>query len=706
MGVELLNPWMLWGTAALAAPLLVHLLTRGTRQSVWFPTIEFLRRSLARHSRLMRLRHLLLLLLRILAIVLLAVGFARPVLKLPFQRLAKQRGRTTTVIALDLSLSMAYTGSGTTPLSRAKAEAEQILRSLHRGDRANLLFVSASPYAAAPQPTTDFDLLRDELDRAAATLEEADFGAAIEQAVTEAGADQPENPTTRELHIISDFQRTNWAGVRPSAVPADVALYLVDVDSETKANTAVTQMRTRPATLRVGDVAEVACEVANYGPDARQVPVDLTLHGSQPVRQQVLAPAFGSATALFRVRLDRVGVQEAVARIPADALEADNTRYLAMPVREALSVLLLTDEDPRDSKGSAFYLERALNPYRGTETSVRVTALNAAKAAQTDLRQADVVLVSDLYDLSSGLARKLTEYLAARGCVFYFLGQGQAPAQLSLLNSLSKSGPVAPFTVTDLIDVHGRGRGYVTLTDARFESPLLKLLRNLEEGDLGRFRFHKFWLVTDVAPHAEVLLQYEDRTIAAARQRVGAGSFVLCNFSPQPDFSDIIKHDLFPPLLHELIKGALAEETAPADFHVGHGASVTIPGLGRSPSLTFLNPSGDRLDARWQAVGEDATVFFEGTPLPGFYVVQSGSAKVAATPVNVSPDESDLRELSGADLAAKQQMEHHSYAVHADVDPTYVQRLRSGRELWPMLIVAALLVAVGEQVLAYVLRTR
>jgi len=273
MNLGLVHPWMLWGTAAVAAPLLVHLLTRGSRLTVWFPTVEFLRRSLARHSRLMRLRHLLLLLLRMLAVVLLALAFTRPVLRLPFQKLARQRGRTTAVIALDLSLSMGYTGSGATPLSRAKAEAERILRSLHSGDRANLVFITASPYTAAAQPTGDLDLLRDEMDRASVSLEEADVGAAIERAVTEFGEAQANNPSSRELYLISDFQRTNWAGVRLSAVPADVALYLIDVDSETKSNAALVRMDTRPTSLRVGDVAEVACEVANYGPEAKQTEV-------------------------------------------------------------------------------------------------------------------------------------------------------------------------------------------------------------------------------------------------------------------------------------------------------------------------------------------------------------------------------------------------------------------------------------------------
>ena len=134
-----------------------------------------------------------------------------------------------------------HTEHGTTPLSRAKAEVEKILRSLRSGDRAALLFVAAAPRAALPQPTPDLGILRDELDLAQVTQEQADLSGALEQAVAlqEAGAG---TGGQWELYLVSDFQRTNWAAVELASVPPEMHLYLVDVDDEIKHNTAVTQL--------------------------------------------------------------------------------------------------------------------------------------------------------------------------------------------------------------------------------------------------------------------------------------------------------------------------------------------------------------------------------------------------------------------------------------------------------------------------------
>lgn len=714
--IDLQNAGMAIGAAALAVPVLIHLLTRHTPRTVPFPTLRFLRRSIARQSRLLRLRHLLLLMLRMLVIALLAAAFMRPVLRLPFQKLAVAKGQTTTLIILDTSLSMGYTGSGTTPLTRAKAEAIRLLQALRDGDRANVFFASASVQPAAPQLTRDLNTLRDEVERAQASLEKADLNAAIQRAVEEFG--RPEAGSVRkELYLLSDYQRTNWGEVRLDSLPPDVALYLVDVDSTEKANAAVTQIRTRPAAPRAGDVVEVACEIANYGPEARDLPAQLEVAGPgggaavAKLQQHVLAPAYGSATALFHLRLKDVGDYEATARIAPDHLKADDVRYAVLHVRKSLAVALLTSEDADSDRTSAFYLVRALSPKPGAEASIAVSLLDAAQALKRDFRGTDVIFLSNLGQLSPALAQKLVAFLQGGGGVLYFAGGGPAPEQLRLLNQASPAAAVAPFTVSDMLDVRGMGRGYVAWTEARYESPMLRLFREPEHGDLSGLKFTRFRLVTGTDSRAEVLLKYEDGTPAAARSRVGSGSFVLCNFSPQPECSDLVKHEVFPPLLHELVKGTLSDEAAAQEFQVGHAASLALEDVPGTPALTFTNPRGDRVDARAQRIGQSLSLLVQDTAEPGFYRVKAAggtadAGRAAALAVNVPADESDLRALQGAELAEKQQMAQRSHAVQADLDPGYVERLRRGRELWAWLLIAAIVVGVVEHAAATWLRPR
>ncbi len=77
--IELTTPAMLGGLALLSLPIVAHLLNRRARQAIVFPSILLLRASVATQSWLYRLRRLILLCLRCLAVAMLVLAFCRPV---------------------------------------------------------------------------------------------------------------------------------------------------------------------------------------------------------------------------------------------------------------------------------------------------------------------------------------------------------------------------------------------------------------------------------------------------------------------------------------------------------------------------------------------------------------------------------------------------------------------------------------------------
>src|SRR5438128_9964111 len=78
--MEFLASPLLWGLAATGVPVLIHLLARSRPIPHRFPALRFILRSQKSSARAMKLKHFLLLLLRILLIACLALGLARPLL--------------------------------------------------------------------------------------------------------------------------------------------------------------------------------------------------------------------------------------------------------------------------------------------------------------------------------------------------------------------------------------------------------------------------------------------------------------------------------------------------------------------------------------------------------------------------------------------------------------------------------------------------
>ena len=75
-----LTPIYLLLGAGVAVPVLVHLLRRRSGARVDFPAARYLVRAEQEHSRQLRVRNVLLMLLRAAAVVLLALAAARPVI--------------------------------------------------------------------------------------------------------------------------------------------------------------------------------------------------------------------------------------------------------------------------------------------------------------------------------------------------------------------------------------------------------------------------------------------------------------------------------------------------------------------------------------------------------------------------------------------------------------------------------------------------
>src|SRR3954469_4370850 len=96
-GISFLSPLFLIGAIAAAVPILLHLFHRKTEVVIDFPAVSLLKRAPAQQHRRRRLREWLLLALRIAALALLALSFARPY----FAGTAAPEAAPLTVIAVD-----------------------------------------------------------------------------------------------------------------------------------------------------------------------------------------------------------------------------------------------------------------------------------------------------------------------------------------------------------------------------------------------------------------------------------------------------------------------------------------------------------------------------------------------------------------------------------------------------------------------------
>jgi hypothetical protein len=193
----LLAPLYLMLGAAALVPLLIHLLRRRIGTRIDFPAARYLARAEQEHSRSLRLRNILLMLLRVAIVLFVATAAARPVMRLA----GAGHGPTALAIVLDNSLSTTVVVDGHPLLEQFRAAARDILSAANATDR--LWLITADGRVRGGSKAT----LTEELDRVEALGGAGNLPAALARAgaaVRGGGLD------SRQIIVLTDGQRTAW----------------------------------------------------------------------------------------------------------------------------------------------------------------------------------------------------------------------------------------------------------------------------------------------------------------------------------------------------------------------------------------------------------------------------------------------------------------------------------------------------------------
>jgi aerotolerance regulator-like protein len=195
--VSFLAPIYLALAGAIAIPLLIHLLRRRIGNRVEFPAARYIARAEQEHSRRLRLRNLLVMALRVLAVLLVAAAAARPVGRM----VGGGHAPTALAIVLDNSLSTTAIVGGRPILDRLKERARAAALRATATDR--LWLITADGRVAGGGAGTIIEAI----DGTAPLSSAGDLPAAIARAasvVSSAGLAE------RQVAVLTDGQASSW----------------------------------------------------------------------------------------------------------------------------------------------------------------------------------------------------------------------------------------------------------------------------------------------------------------------------------------------------------------------------------------------------------------------------------------------------------------------------------------------------------------
>lgn len=432
-----------WGLVA-AVPIILHFLRRRKSRTIAWGAMRFLQAAMVRRAKRFQLWRLLLLLLRIVAVSMLALAVARPLLTNGLDGsdgpTAGGEIGTLRILILDSSYSMRASDGSGSQFDRAKMAAASVVSASRLGDGFLLMKMGIQPQWIGNDVSYRADEVRAAINQLEVGEGVADLQAAL-LSVQRALGDVIEEGWQGKIQVLvfSDLQSNSWEGADGNDLIARIngesparrevdSVRLIAVDCTTSAvlrNVWVSELSVGRSGAGEGRGIEVTAGMATNKENAEQ-------EGSLFALAQLVID--GRVDQSKRVELDteNTRVFDWNRRIPAgrhaievrlaaeDAVGLDNIVRQSITVKDSVSVALFSQTEQ-----AAKFVELALAAGKGVaeESSFVVNRYQLDQLERVELGRESLWILCDPLPLQPRARQRLEQHINRGGGVVWWLGE-------------------------------------------------------------------------------------------------------------------------------------------------------------------------------------------------------------------------------------------------------------------------------------------
>lgn len=675
--MSLLAPLYILGALAVAAPVIFHLIRRQVKQRTPFSAMMFLPTTQPKLSRRSRLENLPLLLLRALALILLALAFSRPFLRSSATTDVDAANRRI-VVMVDTSASMRRGDLW----NQAIEQLRDVTSSLQPGDSLAIVAFDSQPQlrlgfdAAAEMSIETRRVAGDQLfaseqpswnatDLGAALRFVADLSmgeeptngseASIDVSESDAGDETlqeiGESVMETQIVLISDMQGgASLDALQGVAWPKRLPVEVRSVTAKEKTNAWITL----PAQQE--EVVGAASDEASSGQDDRRFRLRVS-NSQQSQRWQFrlawidpLKPNDEQSGLTVEVppgqsrivRIEQPSTGTTAVELFGDDQEFDNKRYYAIePPRE--QTLMLVGSDATEPRDSLFYYLQRLSLDTQTR-KVSVQAMTDSVPAVIDADTVPLVIVTG--EISEEAAAIYKDYIQVGGSLVYVVPSAKESDVGQ--QSLRRLTGAQEWTAGE-----AAVKDYAMLSQIDFTHPLFAPLADPKFNDFSKIRFWRHRNITQRPDGWKVLASFEggspailerSETLSTAKQ---AGRVWVFAVGWQPIESQLALSTKFIPLIFGMFDAS--------DSAKGNGIQTSLnPGA----TVASLDDSNETLPEVYRltdgaVAGADSSarqlIATSTIDQPGVYQL-AGEGRQQKFAINIAESESQTDPIGADDL--------------------------------------------------------
>lgn len=553
-------PEFLFALLVLVIPILIHLFHFRKYKTIYFSSIAFVKSVEQQQKNPRKLKHLLILLARILAFTCLVIAFAQPYF--PNSNSSKKDIQLIGVY-VDNSFSMSRIGGQGELLAQAKTLAESIVEKAPR----NTQYVLFTNELSGNEKQT---LTRVKFVDQVGKINYSPIYRSREEVLSfwnqwiEDAQKEGNIKTKPSLVFLSDFQKdkSNQSTKKFKLITSVSPLIL---NPQNTGNLYIDTLWFETPIQKMGSSQTLSIRVVNSGKEAIESAVVNVQIGKMKRDLFAELPAFGSDTLQLNYFNQEAGIVKGKVSINDKQMTQDDSFFFNYEVKKNSAVLIINGEDAVNNVGIVY----------GLDDFYKVKEISTNQASQENPEDYDLIVLNGLNQISSSLSTSLESVHQELGSILLIPGTNVSPTGWNA--SLEK---LALPTINGIQTV-GLSVQKLNIKDPFFQGIFEGKPDNISLPAVAK----AYRLINNSKTLSSSLINYQNGSPFFVKS-TGKGASYLFSTSLKQEFSTFTSNQLFSTLL--LHVGNLSQRQNPYYLIIGSDGSYPLSNVATGDNPVHL----------------------------------------------------------------------------------------------------------------------
>jgi hypothetical protein len=676
--MEFVNPNFLYGLFAIAIPVIIHLFNFRRFKRVYFSNLNFIRDLKQQTQKQSRLKHLLVLLMRMLAIASIVLAFAQPFIPRSENIISPDKQNVISVY-IDNSFSMQAESEDGLLIDHARQKAAEVVSVFKSSDVFQLL---TNDFEGKHQHFMSKEEFLNVLDEVIVSPVVRNLEEVINHQLEFIKEQESE---VKSVFIISDFQK--------SILPQDfnisdslVNIYFIPVKAINSDNLSIDSCWFASPVQQVNQHAELYVSLRNFSnQDYEKIPLKLSVNGQQKALASFDIMSQSSIEIPLSFTNHDAGIQYGKLEIDDYPISFDDYFYFSYSVSAVSKILAINQSESNPYLKSLFK----------NDSSFVFDNVQLNNIDYSSLGTYGLVIFNELKTIPSGLVEQISLFVENGGSLAILpTEEMDIENYKSFLSDFGQSYYLYPDTSTTDIS-------YLNLEHPLYQDVFEEIPENI---DLPRV--FKSFVINRISRAAqEVILELQNGNIFLNKLEYGNGEVYLFSCPFSEEYSSFPRHAIFVPTLYKIALSGIKSDQLYTIIGSNEPIQISQLSMGSDAVYTIKSQGSDfEFIPEHRAVNSHIDIFPRNQIAEaGNYSLLDGQEIIKGLAFNYNKMESDMTFFTVEELSDFLSNSGNSdIMIIEESGKPFVQTLKEisqGVHFWKWLILLALILLAIEGLL-------